>query len=352
MMVHNNHLLAVYSDSSFGSGILIYQLSNPAQLSLTAHIDGFGIGKTIAVDGTIAYIGAERGGVKIVDMQNPAYPVLLSSLDTHSANSIVVRNNYLYLADGREGVKIIDVSDPSQPSIVSSVDDIYGVEIALSGNYAYVSDYPWSLTVVDISNPLSPVYVSSATPAPTPDGQTPVTTQVPPEYPPPTETPHPNEWRPGDIAVTGNTSYLRTGIEPPLRIYDISIPSAPVVVQTEYIAATDFCISGQYLYCSNNGNVLVIYDISEPAAPVLAGTLENTGEKTEGVAVSGNYAYVGMYEALNNRLQVVDISDPSSPESLGTFPVSGFPQAVYVQGNLIFVMVEARVNLVEIFRNQ
>src|SRR6202035_4124748 len=64
-----------------------------------------------------------------------------------------------------------------------------------------------------------------------------------------------------------------------------------------------------------------------PAAPVLGGAIQNDGAATgptlsgaQGLAVSGNYAYVTSYWA--GELTVVDISNPASPTVVASTPSS------------------------------
>lgn len=70
--------------------------------------------------------------------------------------------------------------------------------------------------------------------------------------------------------------------------------------------------------------------------PSLAGTLNGIGNFPEGVAASGNYAY--LINSASNDLKVVDISDPSSPSIVATLP--GFPltEEIKVAGDYAYVV--------------
>ena len=71
-------------------------------------------------------------------------------------------------------------------------------------------------------------------------------------------------------------------------------------------------------------------DISDPTNPTIAGSAD-TPSGTNGVHVSGNYAYV-----TGGGLQVVDISDPTNPKFVGADYTTG-AYGVFVLGNYVYV---------------
>ncbi|MHB8164417.1 MAG: PGF-pre-PGF domain-containing protein, partial [Methanoregula sp.] len=106
-------------------------------------------------------------------------------------------------------------------------------------------------------------------------------------------------------------------------------------------------VSGNYAYVtSRDGNALEIVDITDPTSPTHKGKILNGdgGAKlTEpyGVYVAGNYTYVA--SCASNALEIVDITDPASPthkasitDGTGTALLS-CPLGVYVVGNYAYV---------------
>ncbi|MDP6796866.1 MAG: hypothetical protein QGG33_03490, partial [Candidatus Krumholzibacteria bacterium] len=87
------------------------------------------------------------------------------SVDTPgTARSVAVSGNYAYVADGYSGLQIVDVSDPAAPLIIGSVDTpdtAFGVAVA--GNYAYVADRYSGLQIVlrQCDDDSTPVFLSS-----------------------------------------------------------------------------------------------------------------------------------------------------------------------------------------------
>ena len=73
-------------------------------------------------------------------------------------------------------------------------------------------------------------------------------------------------------------------------------------------SALSVAFSGNYAYVADLGDGLDVIDISNPSSPTLAGTYNTSGSARD-VTVSGNYAYIADWGA--SRLRVVDITNPA-----------------------------------------
>ncbi|MGE3062915.1 MAG: T9SS type A sorting domain-containing protein, partial [bacterium] len=92
-------------------------------------------------------------------------------------------------------------------------------------------------------------------------------------------------------------------------------------------------VSGDYAYVADRSSGLQIIDISNPSSPTLKGSY-NTPGYALGVYVSGSYAYVAdSYDGL----QIIDISNPSSPTLKGSYDTPGYALGVYVSGSYAYV---------------
>ena len=103
----------------------------------------------VAVSGSYAYVSYAYvgevgwvGGLVIIDISNPYFPVEVGFLVTGGApHGVAVSGSYAYLADGNDGLRIIDVSIPSSPVEVGFFGTgNYAYGIAVRGSYAYVAD--------------------------------------------------------------------------------------------------------------------------------------------------------------------------------------------------------------------
>ncbi|MCW9681957.1 cadherin domain-containing protein, partial [Dolichospermum planctonicum UHCC 0167] len=78
---------------------------------------------------------------------------------------------------------------------------------------------------------------------------------------------------------------------------------------------------------------LQIIDISNPTTPTRKGSYDTSGWAF-GVQVVGNYAYVADYDS---GLQIIDISNPTTPTLKGNYNTSGYARGVQVVGNYAYV---------------
>ena len=80
-----------------------------------------------------------------------------------------------------------------------------------------------------------------------------------------------------------------------LRIFDISSPSAPVLLGSFDIGqiANGVTVSGHYAYVANEAGGMTIVDVSTPSSPFLQGIQGvGAGVHVYQTAVSGNAAYL------------------------------------------------------------
>ena len=74
-------------------------------------------------------------------------------------------------------------------------------------------------------------------------------------------------------------------------------------------------------------------DITNPASPQIVGSVDTPGY-AYGVAVSGTYAYVA---DCDSGLQVIDITNPASPQIVGSVDTPGSAYGVAVSGTHAYV---------------
>ncbi|MDB9520537.1 DUF4347 domain-containing protein, partial [Dolichospermum circinale CS-1225] len=109
----------------------------------------------VTVVGNYAYAVGDR--LEIIDISNPAKPVVKGSYKIEGGRGVQVVGNYAYVAGHGTGIKIIDISNPTTPTLKGYYDtfsDANGVQVV--GNYAYVADGGAGLQIIDISNPTNP----------------------------------------------------------------------------------------------------------------------------------------------------------------------------------------------------
>ena len=95
---------------------------------------------------------ADDSGLKVIDVSNPAKPVLLGAVETPDAvGDIAVSGTVAYVC-GLSGLHVIDVSDPASPGLLDSGDTPGEAwDIAVSDSVAYVADAASGLQIIDVS---------------------------------------------------------------------------------------------------------------------------------------------------------------------------------------------------------
>jgi len=143
-----------------------------------------GYAGSVAVAGHYAYVA--DGDLQIVDIGNPAEPVLVATADIWGdlGQAVAVSGTYAYVAGSIGGcdmwwgycwcyrwLAIVDVSEPTAPRLVSeSWEELGGGfcegptrGISVAGNDAYVTLASWwsrGVELIDVSSPSAPSHVT------------------------------------------------------------------------------------------------------------------------------------------------------------------------------------------------
>ena len=139
------------------NGLWVVNMNNPASPLLAGFADTTNYAQDVAVAGEYAFIAGSYDGLRVIDISDHANPLEVSQYSLSDAHSVAVSGNYLYVA-ARLGLHVIDISNPELPievGLCAAPSDAVGV--AVSGNLAYVSVLDNGLQVIDISDPAQPV---------------------------------------------------------------------------------------------------------------------------------------------------------------------------------------------------
>jgi hypothetical protein len=315
--------VAVVGDIAYlgvGSRLLALDVSNPAAptpFGRSAVLPG--VVNAVVVTQTLAYVAAGQGGLRVLDVSEPARPIEIGAVDTPgSAGDLKVAGGRVYVADGSGGLRIIDVADPARPRELGALapEGWEVSRVAVSGPIAYVPSGGADLRIIDVSNPEAPTEIGHHTATAHPSTS-------------------PTEIRGviSDIAVHGTYAYL-TGAE--FEVVDVSDPTAPRRVNpidpewNMSMSTLTFGIEvvGRTAYISTFSPArLEVVDLRSPERPRRIGYHELPAIFSH-VAIDGRTAFVPMPGA---GLITIDITFPNRPQSLGAFDQSFF--ALKVAGN-------------------
>ncbi|HTX17961.1 MAG TPA: T9SS type A sorting domain-containing protein [Bacteroidota bacterium] len=285
---------------------------------------------TITVYGTHAYVGDFFGGIFDVDVSNPARPsVNGASMLTRGefVSSIVVVDSVIYATSGEgPGVETFDISNPLSPIRLSNIFGARG-HLALRGQYLYLAASSLNeLLIYDITNRSGPRYV----------GGTYLNSQ------------------PGSIMVRDSMVYVWEG-HAGFEAVDVADTSNVfVIAQMPYIysfpkdqeigpASGDF--SGS-VACIASGNGVWMMDVSK--MPVLKPiSFFHTGGYTE-LTMTIDSSHHAFLAEMYGGLQILDISDPSSPSALGYYNPSEAVRDVAVANNIAYLMCDSDLVVLDV----
>jgi hypothetical protein len=155
------------------------------------------------------------------------------------------------------------------------------------------------------------------------------------------------------IAADDRYVYVLSNPEPYLRIFDISNPANPLLIN-EILLGSDWrqaiTLNGVYAYITAGDGYFEVWDISHPDAPLKHTTIAVHPESSPyvypiAVIVHGDFGYMCVYGV--DKLQVYDLSVPSSPVLLSEVDTQSGPRGFTVSGNYAYVTGSTR--FLEIF---
>ena len=135
------------------------------------------------------------------------------------------------------------------------------------------------------------------------------------------------------MAWSGHTNNLSFGMANAELVQSSDCMDCPIRSLGTPGSAIDLKVSGSFAYVADYSSFLQIIDISNPLSPQLAGSVAGASYAC-GIAVAGSYAYVtdrtlGLY--------VVNISDPFAPSISGSVETPNDAWDVAVSGSYAFV---------------
>lgn len=298
----NYAYLAVSDSNSFGSAFRLHKIdiSSPASPSIVGtYYSSTDFATGIAVDGSYAYVIVNPSKLIVFDISPTTDPIYKSELilPGRRTDEIVINGNYAHIANGDKGIRIIDISTPATPTETGFYDSpgtALSVAVSASGQFAYLADDTEGLFIIDVSTPATPEEVAHLT------------------------TPFINT---RNVTVSNNHVYVSEYEE--IDVIDVTVPISPVYKGS--IPATgsgygDMTVNGNYLYKPGGVGGLQVVNISNPATPATAGFYKTPSHALD-IAVIGQYAYV-INEDVEKELQVINIAIPQSPAVTGTYTVT------------------------------
>lgn len=292
-----------FAYAGIGPRLVILDISDPHQPLRVGQTEPVGhIVFDIALDGPYAYLAAYEGGMRIVDVSNPAEPRVISSVGSpprpppydvpDRALAIAKTGSSAFVFYYDAGLRVFDVSDPANPLEIGEYQVTgplpYGLDMAIRNNIAHL--LTWTrMTLVDLSTPSTPAYLSEL---------------------------YLQNWT-NAIEVDDRYAYLA---ENALGIVDISDPHAPTFV-TRIADKPTTCgwlmaLSPNRVYLHDDSTGMAVIDISDPTRPIWRGSIAMDSTLGGAVAADGSLACLGDWYS---GISFVDASDADHPVKMGRY---------------------------------
>ncbi len=291
--------------------------------------------------------------------------------------------DYIYVNEYRQGIHVIDSRDANNPVNVAFVNIPGNVDVAVKGNIMYADNYI-DLISLDVSNPANPIFLNrtidvfNALSLNEDLGHlvyyenTEVTEEIDCQDPRWGTT-----WWPTDgsifvdvdvafdsnlptISVNNNSSNLPNGIAGSLAAFsvigetlyvidgrnldvfdltNISHPSFENSVDVGWNIETLFPYKNDLLFIGSETG-LFIYSVADPSNPQFIFEFEHA-RACDPVIVKDDIAYVTLRDGTRcqgfiNQLDVIDVSTPSAPSLLASFPMDN-PRGLSIKGNTLYL---------------
>jgi hypothetical protein len=319
----------LYSGSQ--PGLMVFSLDDPASPAPLCAVNSTGDAAALVLAGDYVYAAIpERAQIDIIDCVPPAEPAPLDELvfTSYPCDVDLAADGFAYVACNFEGLAIVDARDPAALVLEGYVPGLTrALETEIQGQLAYVAAGDDGFKIVDISQPDGAHVVGGL----------------------------PQFGYTQALNVAGDRAYVASAEE--LRVVDVSVPSAPVVLGilvTPYrITGVCVLVPGARLLLADSIQLLLVdIEQAEPAviqelplpvrSLVLAGDLlcalgdpglwtfrvEPDGALTPlgslplpGYPTNGSIRDgIGYFANNGGGLQIVDLSEPDLPITVGSIP--------------------------------
>lgn len=262
--------------------------------------------------------GWGSGGIRLPKKE----PSFIGAYDTvNESMDVYISGDSAFIADYYDGLQIIDISDPSTPTYIGSYNTPdRAVGIYVEDDYAYIADYNSGLLIFNVSNLSNPQLIGTCGgffPSPDPS-------------------------LPGDVVVSGDYAYVAdrsfyngTAWVPAFWIADISDPTNPSIVAYQETSdeSDGVYVSGNFAYITIRSGGIEVYNITDPRNPNYIASCNVPGQAME-IDVSGDYAFVAAGSA---GLQIINITNPVNPKNISSYDTPGNALSVVISGNVAFL---------------
>lgn len=262
----------------------------------------------VQLSGNLALVSDYHGGLSVFDVSNASEPMLIDNLPLSLAHYFHIAEEFAYVACWNYGLKIVNITDPANLTEVGSYND--GVEVGstfVANDVAIVTKTDGGVLLLNVSDPTDPQKISQYN-----------ATGIP-----------------NVCTIRENIAFVAYWEASGSRIIFLNItnPVTPVFLgqYVDDMDTYDFHLKDDLLILANDDSGVYFVNISDLTNPVKI-TQIDTASLAEGVDTIDNYLFVGD----SNTLEVVDFSDLTNLQVIGSFDDTGATQKLQVVNDLVY----------------
>jgi len=264
----------------------------------------------MAINGTVAYVGAATAGLVVLDISNPLEPHELATIPSKNNRPFcqpTLAGSVLLVPAGENGIQIFDVSDSLSPVLIGGTDtDANAISVVVDASRVYLLEQDVGISVYEIIGPGSIKLISTI------DLFAPMI----------------------DVHLQENILYVLSPIGH-LRAWDISDPLQPrdlsdLAFSRKGVGSMEWTAGGLVVHGASG--TLFVIDVSVPSDLRLAAELRLPESPIYSLSTWGNKAY-----AITNRGLVVVNIDGNRSEVVGRFALADDFGLTESTGTLLYV---------------
>lgn len=141
------------------TGVQILDLTDPAHPQKAGLFQHPRQCDPVVVSGTVAYstlrsgsgCGGAQNQLDVLDVSNIQHPTLITSVDMNEPYGLAEEGSNLFVADGGAGLKILDVTDPANPVLTHTYANFPAKDVILNAGHGVLQGYE-HLTQIDYTD--------------------------------------------------------------------------------------------------------------------------------------------------------------------------------------------------------
>ena len=302
--------------------VLFHNATQAQEITLLSQLDTGGAAFGVDYKDDFVYVAAWSNDLTIVDAADPYNPSIIGNVGFDgSGRKVRIFGDYAYVT-GSYGIHIVDISNPFEVSVAgefirSSPGGVYPHGVDVKDGKCYISFNAMGLYIVDVSNPENPVELGHFDAL---------------------------DWA-RDVVVVDSLAYLLNlnnggGFSDALQYLQILNISDPnnIYEVGNWIGSNVYAWSNSLIVREDHAYVLgdkglFILDITDPTSPQTVGVW-NSGGWNFRMSEDGDLLYIAKE---GGGMKVVDVSDPTNPSLISTFSTIDYCADVAPRDSLVYI---------------